>query len=78
MRWLYIGVVAIFALVMLIFAIQNLELATMSFLGFNARIPLALLAVIIYVAGALTGGGLYALLRQSFQASGIGAPKQTL
>jgi hypothetical protein len=33
----------------------------------NARVPLALLAVGIYLLGAVTGGGLQALLRQSIE-----------
>ena len=75
MRWVYLVVVVIFLLAMVIFAFQNLELVTMSFLGFSQRLPLALLATIIYVAGALTGGGLYELLRLSFKKSGIGATR---
>jgi lipopolysaccharide assembly protein A len=31
-------------------------LVTMSFLGFSARTPLAVLAVVVYVLGAVTGG----------------------
>lgn len=72
MRWIYLATVVVFALAMLIFALQNFEIVTMSFLGFGARMPLALLAVIIYVLGALTGGGLFALLRQSYEGSRSG------
>jgi lipopolysaccharide assembly protein A len=39
----------------------------MSFLGFSARVPLALLAAGIYLLGTLTGGSLLALLRQSIE-----------
>jgi hypothetical protein len=35
----------------------------MAFLGFSIRAPLAILAVVVYVLGAATGGTLYALLR---------------
>ncbi|MBL8579944.1 MAG: hypothetical protein JNK47_22290 [Mesorhizobium sp.] len=69
MRWVYIATVVIFTLAILIFMGQNFEIVTMNFLGFRARVPLAVLAVIFYVAGALSGGGLFALLRDSFQKS---------
>jgi uncharacterized integral membrane protein len=67
MRWLYLAVIGIFAAAVIIFAFQNLQVVTMSFLGFSARLPLALLAAGIYVVGALSGGSLLALLRQSIE-----------
>ncbi len=66
MRWFYLAVVILFAALTVIFAFQNLERVTMSFLGFNLRAPLAVLVVIVYVLGAFTGGGLFALLRRSY------------
>jgi uncharacterized integral membrane protein len=54
---------------MLIFALQNLEVVTVSFLGFEARTRLAMLMILIYVLGALTGGSLSALLRRSYERS---------
>jgi hypothetical protein len=39
----------------------------MSFLGFNARVPLALLVAVAYLLGAATGGSLFALLRRSYE-----------
>jgi len=42
---------------------------TLSFLGFNARVPLALLVIIVYLLGAATGGSLFALLRRSYEGS---------
>ena len=41
----------------------------MSFLGFNASVPLALLVAVAYLLGAATGGSLFALLRRSYQGS---------
>ena len=58
MRWLHIAVVVIFAVAVLLFLVQNFELVTMSFLGFSARAPLALLVAIVYVLGMATGGSL--------------------
>jgi lipopolysaccharide assembly protein A len=66
MRWLYLAVVTLFAVLTAIFAFQNLERVTMSFLGFNLSTPLAVLAVVVYVLGAFTGGGLFGLLRRSY------------
>ena len=67
MRWLYLAVICVFAAAVIIFAAQNLHIVTMSFLGFSARVPLALLAVGIYLLGTVTGGSLLALLRQSIE-----------
>ena len=69
MRWVYLAVIVIFALATVIFAMQNREVVTMAFLGFEARLPLALLTVVLYVLGALTGGSLLALLRRSYRGS---------
>jgi len=69
MRWLHLAVVVIFAAAILIFIGQNLEMVTMSFLGFNARTPLAVLAALAYVLGMATGGSLWALLKRSFHGS---------
>ncbi|MGD9885809.1 MAG: hypothetical protein AB7F22_35540 [Reyranella sp.] len=71
MRWIHLAIVVLLATAALIFVVQNLEVVTMSFLGFSARVPLALLAAGIYVAGAATGGSLLALVRRSYERSGI-------
>jgi lipopolysaccharide assembly protein A len=68
-RWVYLIVIIVFVAAIVMFAIQNLELVTMSFLGFSVRSPLAVLAVIVYVLGAITGGSLFALLRKSVRAT---------
>ncbi len=67
MRWVYLAVICVFAAAVIIFAAQNVHMVTMSFLGFSARVPLALLAAGIYLLGAATGGSLLALLRQSVE-----------
>ena len=69
MRWVYLAVIILFAAAMAIFAAQNFEIVTMSFLGFNARVPLALLVAVAYLLGAATGGSLYAMLRRSYEGS---------
>jgi lipopolysaccharide assembly protein A len=69
MRWIYLAIIILFAAVTVIFALQNLDTVTMSFLGFSARAPLALLIPVIYLIGAATGGSLFALLRRSYAGS---------
>jgi putative membrane protein len=69
MRWIYLAVIILFVAAAITFAVQNLEIVTMTFLGINARVPLALLAAIAYLLGAATGGSLFALLRRSYKGS---------
>jgi putative membrane protein len=69
MRWFHIIVVVLFGLATAIFAFQNLQTVTLAFLGFSVGAPLALLVLIIYVLGMVTGGSLFALLRRSLAGS---------
>jgi uncharacterized integral membrane protein len=69
MRWVHIIIVVLFAAATLIFALQNLESVTMSFLGFSVRAPLALMVTVFYLLGMVTGGSLWALLRRSIEGS---------
>ena len=69
MRWFHLAVIILFVAVILIFAFQNLDVVTVSFLGFSARAPLAVVIPIIYLLGAATGGSLIALLRRSHAGS---------
>lgn len=69
MRWIHTAVIVLFAAAILVFAVQNLQTVTMSFLGFSATLPLALMAIIVYLLGMATGGSLWTLLRRSFEGS---------
>jgi uncharacterized integral membrane protein len=69
MRWIYLGVIILFAAATIIFALQNFEIITMSVFGFDARVPLAVLVAIAYLLGAAMGGSLFALLRRSYEGS---------
>jgi uncharacterized membrane protein YciS (DUF1049 family) len=62
MRWLHLSVIALFVAAIILFAAQNLQFVTMSFLGFSATVPMALLAGILYLIG-MAGGSLVALVR---------------
>jgi uncharacterized integral membrane protein len=65
MRWIYSIIILLFAAAIIIFALQNLETITVSFLGFSVSARIAILIFVVYVLGAATGGSLFALLRRS-------------
>ena len=69
MRWFYLAIVVLFVAALIIFVFQNAQSVSMSFLALGLTLPLAVLVVIAYVLGALTGGSLYALLRRSVAGS---------
>jgi len=69
MRWIHLTIIGVFVAATILFGIQNRQLVTMSFLGFEVRAPLAILAVVFYLLGAATGGSLFALLRRSIHRS---------
>ena len=46
MRWLHLTVIVLFAAAILIFAVQNLQVVTTSFLGVSIRTPLAVLVAL--------------------------------
>ena len=52
MRWACFAVIALFVLAILVFALQNREVVTMSFLSVQARAPLALLTIVVYLLEA--------------------------
>ena len=65
------SIIIVFALATLIFAVQNLDMVTVSFLSMRVAAPLAVLVLIIYVLGAVTGSSLLALLRRSYRGSRV-------
>lgn len=67
MRWIHLAVVVLFAGITLVFAVQNFQFVTIAFLGFSLSLPMALMAVAIYLLGMATGGSLWSLLRRSFE-----------
>jgi putative membrane protein len=69
MRWMYVAVIAVLALVTLIFALQNFQSVTVSFLRLQFASPLALLVIVVYVLGMATGGSAWALVRWAWQGS---------
>jgi uncharacterized integral membrane protein len=69
MRWFYLAVIALLIAVTLIFAVQNMQNVTVSFLSFRISAPLAILVAVIYVLGMVTGGSLWALIRWAIEGS---------
>ncbi|MBI5261944.1 MAG: LapA family protein [Bradyrhizobium sp.] len=69
MRWIHLAIIILFAAATIIFAVQNYDVVTVSFFRFSASAPLALLAIVVYLLGAATGGSLFALLRRSYEGS---------
>lgn len=69
MRIIYLAITILFALATILFALENLQVVTIGFLGVSASVRLALLVAVSYVLGAVTGGSLFALLRRSYEGS---------
>jgi lipopolysaccharide assembly protein A len=69
MRWFYLGVVIVFVAAILGLLFQNTQSVDVSFLSLGMTWPLALVVLVVYGLGALTGGSLYALLRRSIRGS---------
>jgi putative membrane protein len=67
MRWVNMAAIAIFVVATLIFAVQNFQSVTVSFLNFKISAPHALLIAIIYLLGMVTGGSVWALMRRAFE-----------
>ena len=74
MRWVHTIVIVVLAAAIVIFAFQNLQSVTTSFLGLRISAPLAVLICIVYVLGMATGGSAWTLIRWAWREStGTGA-----
>ena len=69
MRWVNIVVCMIFVAAVLLFAIQNFQTITMTFLSLRMSAPLALFIIVIYLLGMVTGGSVWALIRWAIEGS---------
>jgi lipopolysaccharide assembly protein A len=67
MRWINAIVVAVLVAAILIFAVQNFQITTVSFLNFRISAPLALLVALVYLLGMITGGSVWALVRWAME-----------
>jgi uncharacterized integral membrane protein len=64
MRWLYLTIVCLLGAATLVFAFENMEIVSVDFLWLSMRLPLALLVVVIYIVGTVTGSSLWAFTRR--------------
>jgi uncharacterized integral membrane protein len=69
MRWFHIILITVLVIVTVIFAVQNFQSVTVSFLSFRVSAPLALLVAVIYLLGMATSGSLWTLIRWAWEGS---------
>ena len=67
MRYLLAAVLLAFLGAIVVFALQNTQPVTVRFLNWGATVPFAPLAVVLYVAGMLSGWSVVAFLRRSIR-----------
>ena len=63
MRWFHTIVVAVLAVIVLAFAVQNFQSTTISLFNIKMSAPLAVVVAIVYLLGMLTGGSVVSLFR---------------
>lgn len=63
MRYVYLGLLSLFVVVVVIFGIQNAQAVSVSFLGWHARFPLFLIVFGVYLLGMASGGSVAAAVR---------------
>ncbi len=69
MRAFYLGLLILLVGVTALFALQNLQTVTVSFLNWSVTLPIAVLVIGVYFLGMVSGGGLLAFLRWTLQRS---------
>lgn len=62
-RWVHIAIIAVLALITLIFFFQNFDVVTFRFLGLSLTLPMAVIAIIFYGLGLVSGGSLISMIR---------------
>jgi len=67
MRWFHTAVVTLFGVLVIVFAVENAQSVTLSFLGSSITMPMVIQVAIIYVLGMATGTSLWALLRRAVE-----------
>jgi uncharacterized integral membrane protein len=66
-RFIYATLIGTLVVLVVLFSVQNVSIVTISFLTMSARLPLALLVILVYATGIFTGGFVLALLRNWIQ-----------
>jgi uncharacterized integral membrane protein len=64
MRYVYTGLIALLAVAVLVFSLQNLGQVTIFFLTMSATLPVALVVILVYIMGMATGGFMTTLLQR--------------
>ncbi len=62
-RYLYIALIVIFAGVVLLFKVQNMESVTISLFSMSVTLPTSVMVLLVYILGMFTGGFVLGLLR---------------
>lgn len=71
MRFFYLVLLILFAGVTALFAVQNLQTITVSFLSWSVTLPIALVVIGAYALGMASGGSVLAFLRWTLHRSKI-------
>jgi uncharacterized integral membrane protein len=66
MRYIYLILFVLVTAVVLLFTLQNLSSVTVMFAKMSMTLPVALLVIVAYVLGMLSGGALWSLVRKSY------------
>ncbi len=67
MRVVYAFALVVILAVVIIFAWQNDERATLRFLHWSASLPMALFIAVVYVLGMISGWSVFGFLKRSIQ-----------
>ena len=67
MRYFQAVILLVFLAAIGIFAVQNRDVITVSFLTWNLSEPVALLTVVVYLIGMLSGWAVVAFVRESLR-----------
>ena len=69
MRFIYLVLLILFAGVTVLFALQNLQTITVSFLSWSVTLPIAAVVIGAYALGMASGGSVLAFLRWTLRRS---------
>jgi uncharacterized integral membrane protein len=62
-RYLYIALIVIFAGIVVLFKVQNMDSVTVSLFSMSVTLPTSVMVLLVYVLGMFTGGFVLGLLR---------------
>lgn len=63
MRFIYLVLLILLAVVTALFALQNLQTITVSFFNWSVTLPIAVVIIGVYFLGMVSGGSVLAFLR---------------